>query len=79
MTNRFDQELIDLLPFSLRFISHNDAGYDSIDASACVARGISISNTLSVVDSSTADITLFLIIGALRRIHIPVTALRVDK
>ncbi len=79
MTNRFDQELIDLLPSSLKFISHNGAGYDSIDASACAARGISVSNTPSVVDSSIADTTLFLIIGALRRIRIPATALRVGK
>ncbi|KAF6222742.1 hypothetical protein HO133_000790 [Letharia lupina] len=79
MTGRFDQELIDVLPSSLRFVSHNGAGYDSIDASACATRGISVSNTPGAVDASTADTTLFLIIGALRRIHIPTTALRAGK
>ena len=39
ITGRFDQELIDVLPSSLRFVSHNGAGYDSIDAAACAARG----------------------------------------
>ena len=79
MTGRFDQELIDVLPSSLRFVSHNGAGYDSIDASACANRGISVSNTPGAVDASTADTTLFLIIGALRRIHVPATALRAGK
>lgn len=79
MTGRFDQELIDVLPSSLKFVSHNGAGYDSIDASACAARGISVSNTPGAVDASTADTTLFLLIGALRRIHIPATALRAGK
>ena len=79
MTGRFDQELIGVLPSSLKFISHNGAGYDSIDASACASRGISVSNTPGAVDASTADTTLFLIIGALRRVHIPATALRAGK
>ena len=79
MTGRFDQELIDVLPSSLRFVSHNGAGYDSIDASACANRGISVSNTPGAVDASTADTTMFLIIGALRRIHVPATALRAGK
>ncbi|CAD6583310.1 MAG: hypothetical protein ASARMPRED_001292 [Alectoria sarmentosa] len=79
MTGRFDQEVVDLLPSSLKFVSHNGAGYDSIDASACATRGISVSNTPGAVDASTADTTLFLIIGALRRIHIPATALRAGK
>ncbi|KAI4204194.1 MAG: hypothetical protein LQ350_001385 [Teloschistes chrysophthalmus] len=39
LTGRFDQELIDLLPQSLKFISHNGAGYDQIDAEACANRG----------------------------------------
>ena len=79
MTGRFDQELIDVLPSSLRFVSHNGAGYDSIDASACANRGISVSNTPGAVDACTADTTMFLIIGALRRMHVPATALRAGK
>lgn len=79
MTGRFDQELIDVLPSSLRFVAHNGAGYDSIDAFACANRGIAVSNTPGAVDASTADTTLFLIIGALRRIHVPATALRAGK
>lgn len=79
ITGRFDQELIDLLPQSLRFISHNGAGYDSVDAAACAVRRISVSNTPGAVDACSADTTMFLILGALRRIHIPYTALRAGK
>ena len=71
--------MIDALPSSLKFISHNGAGYDSIDAMACAARGISVSNTPGAVDACSADTAMFLILGALRRIHIPYTALRAGK
>lgn len=40
MTGRFDLELVSVLPASLKFIAHNGAGYDSIDATACAARGL---------------------------------------
>lgn len=40
ITGRFDKELVDALPESLKFISHNGAGYDQIDVNACKSRGI---------------------------------------
>ncbi|KAL8770225.1 MAG: hypothetical protein Q9209_004067 [Squamulea sp. 1 TL-2023] len=76
LTGRFDQELIDFLPQTLKFISHNGAGYDQIDAEACANRGISVSNTPGAVDASTANTAIYLLLGALRRAHIPATALR---
>ncbi|KAL8837091.1 MAG: hypothetical protein Q9170_002648 [Blastenia crenularia] len=76
LTGRFDAELIDLLPQSLKFVSHNGAGYDQIDAEACANRGISVSNTPGAVDASTANTAIYLLLGALRRVHIPATALR---
>ncbi|KAI4248776.1 MAG: hypothetical protein LQ352_005804 [Teloschistes flavicans] len=76
LTGRFDQELIDLLPQSLKFISHNGAGYDQIDAEACANRGIAVSNTPGAVNASTANTAIYLLLGALRRAHIPATALR---
>ncbi|KAL8854781.1 MAG: hypothetical protein Q9221_000287 [Calogaya cf. arnoldii] len=76
LTGRFDQELIDLLPRTLKFISHNGAGYDQIDAEACANRGISVSNTPGAVDASTSNTAIYLLLGALRRAHIPATALR---
>ncbi|KAI4087960.1 MAG: hypothetical protein LQ348_003594 [Seirophora lacunosa] len=79
LTGRFDRDLVRLLPPSLKFISHNGAGYDQIDAEACANRGISVSNTPGAVDASTATTAIFLLLGALRRVHIPATALREGK
>lgn len=76
ITGRFDKELVSLLPSSLKFITHNGAGYDNIDVPACTERGISISSTPIAVNDATADIALLLMLGALRRIHIPFTAVR---
>ncbi|KAL9579855.1 MAG: hypothetical protein Q9212_004852 [Teloschistes hypoglaucus] len=76
LTGRFDQELIDLLPQSLKFVSHNGAGYDQIDAEACASRGIAVSNTPGAVNASTANTAIYLLLGALRRAHIAATALR---
>ncbi|KIH92439.1 D-3-phosphoglycerate dehydrogenase [Sporothrix brasiliensis 5110] len=79
ITGRFDQELVSHLPPSVKFVSHNGAGYDQIDVSACTARGISVSNTPGAVNDATANTALFLILGALRRAWIPQTAIRAGK
>lgn len=98
LTGRFDRELIDRLPRSLRFVSHNGAGYDQIDANACAAKGrphrflsnrlcsgsfdtegISVSNTPGAVDASTANTAIFLLLGAMRRVHVPSTSLRAGQ
>ena len=39
VTGPFDQELINELPKSLRYICHNGAGYDNVDVPACSKRG----------------------------------------
>ncbi|KAL8824022.1 MAG: hypothetical protein Q9191_005359 [Dirinaria sp. TL-2023a] len=72
----FDEELISVLPPTVQFVSHNGAGYDQIDVAACNRRGISVSNTPRVVDAATADVAIYLLLGALRRLHTPSTAIR---
>jgi lactate dehydrogenase-like 2-hydroxyacid dehydrogenase len=52
------------------------AGYDQVDVYACSKRGIKVSNTPNVVNNSTADTAMFLILGALRRLNVPMTTLR---
>ncbi|KAL8943339.1 MAG: hypothetical protein Q9211_001016 [Gyalolechia sp. 1 TL-2023] len=42
-------------------------------------RGISVSNTPGAVDASTANTAIYLLLGALRRVHVPATALREGK
>ncbi|PHH92622.1 hypothetical protein CDD83_6549 [Cordyceps sp. RAO-2017] len=76
ITGRFDAELISHLPPSVKFLSHNGAGYDQIDVGPCTERNIAVSNTPSAVDAATANTAIFLILGALRRIWVPQLAVR---
>ena len=43
LTGRIDSELIPRLPRNLRFIAHNGAGYDQIDADVCASHGLRFS------------------------------------
>jgi glyoxylate reductase len=95
VTGVFDAALVSLLPESLKYICHNGAGYDNIDVDACTQRGrtlldfynlrmlkgsgIAISSTPIAVDDATADIAMFLLLGALRQVTIPMTAIRDGK
>ncbi|KAF2843405.1 hypothetical protein M501DRAFT_924950 [Patellaria atrata CBS 101060] len=76
VTGPFDEELVRTLPASLKFICHNGAGYDNINVPACSDRGIRIANTPIAVNEATADVAIFLMLGALRRVTIPFNALR---
>jgi len=76
LTGPFDAELVSKLPSSMKYICHNGAGYDNIDVAACTSRDIQVSHTPQAVNAATADIAIFLMLGALRRIHIPYTAIR---
>jgi glyoxylate reductase len=68
VTGPFDKEVVDALPASLKFICHNGAGYDNIDVQACTERGIQVASTPVAVNNATADVAIFLMLGALRRI-----------
>ncbi|PIG85799.1 putative 2-hydroxyacid dehydrogenase [Aspergillus arachidicola] len=59
-TGPFDKELIQSLPPTLRFICLNGAGYDGMD----------------VVADATADVAMFLLLGALRQAMIPLVSIR---
>lgn len=78
-TGPFDKELVEALPKSLKWVAHNGAGYDNIDIDACTKRGILISSTPIAVDDATADVGIFLMLGALRQAMIPLTAIREGK
>lgn len=66
-TGPFDRELVAVLPPSLKFICHNGAGYDNIDVEAVTEKGLKVSSTPIAVDDATADIGIFLLLGALRQ------------
>lgn len=79
VTGPFDEELVSALPEAMKYICHNGAGYDNIDIGACSRRGISVANTPIAVNNATADIAMWLIIGALRRITAPLLSIRAGK
>jgi glyoxylate reductase len=68
ITGDFNAELLDALPKSLKYVCHNGAGYNNIDIAACTERGIQVSSTPIAVDDATADVAIWLMLGALRNI-----------
>lgn len=66
LTGRFDKELIDALPPNVKFICHNGAGYDQVDASYCATKKIQVGNVPHLVNDPTSDTHVFLLLGALR-------------
>nr|XP_036579011.1 glyoxylate reductase [Colletotrichum truncatum]KAF6786442.1 glyoxylate reductase [Colletotrichum truncatum] len=82
VTGLVDSELVAALPSSLRFICHNGAGYDQIDVKACTARSptpLLVSNTPTAVDDATADINIWLMLGALRNLNASILSIRAGK
>lgn len=57
------------------------AGYDQIDVHACSARDppLRVSNVPTAADDATADVNMFLILGALRNFNAGMAALREGK
>jgi D-3-phosphoglycerate dehydrogenase len=78
-TGPFDAEMLAVLPQSVKYICHNGAGYDNIDIAACSQRNIAVSSTPVAVNNATADVGIFLMIGALRQAYVPMAALRAGE
>ena len=78
-TGPFNEELVSVLPKSLKYICHNGAGYDNIDVDVCTRWGLKISSTPIAVDDATADVGIFLMLGALRLAWVPLIAIREGK
>ncbi|BCR86590.1 D-mandelate dehydrogenase-like dehydrogenase [Aspergillus chevalieri] len=75
-TGPFNAEMLSVLPSSLKYICHNGAGYDNVDIDACTKKGIAVSSTPVAVNNATADVGIFLMIGALRQAYVPLTSIR---
>ncbi len=65
--HKIDKELLDLVP-NLKVISNDAVGYDNFDIPLMKERGIIGTNTPSVLDETTADTALALMLTAARRI-----------
>src|SRR4029077_11135007 len=64
---RVDGSVPDRLP-ALRLVANYGVGYDNVDAEACRARGVAVTNTPGVLDAATADLTMALMLAARRRV-----------
>lgn len=65
--HKTDKELLDLVP-NLKVISNDAVGYDNFDIPLMKERGIIGTNTPSVLDETTADTAMALMLTAARRI-----------
>jgi glyoxylate reductase len=62
-----DDSVLDRLP-SLKLVANYGVGYDNVDADACRARGVAVTNTPGVLDAATADLTIALLLAVRRRV-----------
>jgi glyoxylate reductase len=72
---RVDDETLALFP-SLRIVANYGVGYDSIDAAACAARGVAVTNTPGVLTAATADLAFALLLAVRRRLVVADRAVR---
>lgn len=68
VTDRIDAELISLAGPQLKLIANFGTGIDNIDVTAALDRGVTVTNTPSVLTEDTADMTMALILAVARRI-----------
>ena len=68
LTDRIDQSLLAQAGDRLKLIANYGAGVDHIDVETARQRGILVSNTPGVMTDDTADMTMALILGVVRRI-----------
>ena len=67
LTDKLDEETINLLPNTIKIISNFAVGFGNIDLEATKKRGIAVTNTPDVLTDATAEIGVLLILGACRR------------
>jgi glyoxylate reductase len=62
-----DERTLELLP-ALELVANYGVGYDGIDVAACLARGVTVTNTPGVIDGATADLAIALMLAVRRRV-----------
>ncbi len=67
LTDRITAEVLSAYPLRTRIIASYGAGTDHIDLDAARAHGIVVTNTPDVLTDCTADLTMMLILMAMRR------------
>ena len=67
LTDKLDEKTINKLPDSIKILSNFAVGFGNIDIEAAKKRNIIVTNTPDVLTDATAEIAMFLILGACRR------------
>lgn len=67
LTDKFDKELIDLLP-NCKIIANYAVGYNNIDIQYAKSRNIIVTNTPDILTDATADIAVSLVLACARNI-----------
>jgi len=68
ITDQFNKEIIDKLSPSVKIISNYAVGFGNIDVDAATKKNIIVTNTPEVLNDSTADIAILLLLGASRKV-----------
>jgi glyoxylate reductase len=68
LTDKIDRQLLDAAGAGLRVVSDVAVGYNNVDVPLAKERGVIITNTPDVLTDATADVTLGLILGIMRRL-----------
>ena len=66
--DRVDDAFLDGVGPQLRCVANVAVGYDNVDLDAAARRGVVVTNTPGVLDDATADLTLALLLAAVRRL-----------
>ena len=67
LTDRVDDAFLDAAP-NVRIVANVAVGYNNIDAPACAARGVAVTNTPDVLTDATADLAMALTLMITRRL-----------
>ena len=68
LTDRVDDELLDAAGPDLRIVANYAVGYDNVDLEAATRREVVVSNTPDVLTEATAELTMALLLDAVRRV-----------
>jgi lactate dehydrogenase-like 2-hydroxyacid dehydrogenase len=68
LTDRVDDEFLDIAGPRLRVVANYAVGFDNIDVAACARRGVAVGNTPGVLTETTADLAWALLMATARRV-----------
>lgn len=69
MSERVDDELLEVAGPQLRVVANYAVGYDNIDVAACRRNGVVATNTPGVLTGATADMAFALLLAVARRLR----------